>query len=156
LGGCKLIKDLSPIINCRKIKYLNLNYCNLIVDISPIKKMSLTYFGLNQTKVRDLSPIEKLPLIELVTARFHAGKWIGIPALDYRVVKNLPLMKITLILENLILGAKELRESKTLKYINGLLKNEFFKEYDAYKYFTKKEYEMKLNSISKIDIILLL
>lgn len=61
------VKDLTPLANCKKLVWLELAECRYIEDISPLEACeSLRFLNISFAKVRDLSPIEALPLERFV------------------------------------------------------------------------------------------
>lgn len=57
------ISDLSGLSNCKNLTWLELNNCTALKDVSPLSGLSnLKYLNLSATKVKDLSPLDKLPL----------------------------------------------------------------------------------------------
>jgi len=59
------VSDFS-MLKGKALKRLDLELCDRLSDLSFIKAMPLEYLRVPRTKVRDLSPIARLPLVELV------------------------------------------------------------------------------------------
>ena len=60
------IKDLSPFMNCKKLKILEIAYCSYIEDISPLASCeSLEMLNICYTSVTDLSPLDNLQITHL-------------------------------------------------------------------------------------------
>lgn len=61
------IKDLSAFAGCKKLEFLELAYCGLLTDISPLAQCeSLKRLNIGFTKISDLSPLDDLPIEVLV------------------------------------------------------------------------------------------
>ena len=57
------ITDLSGLSNCRNLTWLELINCTALKDISPLSGLTnLKYLNLSATKVKDLSPLDQVPL----------------------------------------------------------------------------------------------
>ena len=62
------ITDISSLANATKLEWLELTFCDKLVDISVVKNLtSLRFLNIGYTKVADISAINDLPL-----ERFHA------------------------------------------------------------------------------------
>lgn len=60
------IKDLTPFENCKKLKVLELAFCNYVVDISPLAGCeSLEMLNIGYTHATDLSALDDLNLTHL-------------------------------------------------------------------------------------------
>lgn len=61
------IKDLTPFENCKKLKFLEIANCTYITDLSPLAGCeSLEMLNISYTGVTDLSPVDDLPLTNLM------------------------------------------------------------------------------------------
>ncbi len=61
------IKDLSAFAGCKKLEFLELAYCGLLTDITPLAQCeSLKRLNIGFTKVSDLSPLYDLPMEVMV------------------------------------------------------------------------------------------
>ena len=57
------IKDLSPFENCKKLKILEIAFCMYVTDLSPLANCeSLEMINIGATGVKDLSPLDNLPI----------------------------------------------------------------------------------------------
>lgn len=60
------IKDLTPFASCKKLEFLELAWCGHLEDLSPLAECeSLKYLNICRTKVKDITPLEDLPLEQL-------------------------------------------------------------------------------------------
>ena len=60
------IKDLTPFASCKKLEFLELAWCGHLEDLSPLAECeSLKYLNICRTKVKDITPLENLPLEQL-------------------------------------------------------------------------------------------
>ena len=67
VSGCA-VSDLSGFENCKKLEFLELAYCGKLMDISPLAGCeSLTDLNISYTKVKDLMPLDGLPLEHLMS-----------------------------------------------------------------------------------------
>lgn len=74
------IKDLSPFANCKKLKFLEIAFCEYITDVTPLSNcVELEMLNISNTHVLDLSPLDELPLTHLV-ARINPSGKCRIPA----------------------------------------------------------------------------
>lgn len=61
------IKDLSAFAGCKKLEFLELAYCGLLTDMTPLAQCeSLKRLNIAFTKISDLSPLDELPIEVLV------------------------------------------------------------------------------------------
>ena len=66
-SGCA-VKDLSGFENCKKLEFLELAYCLDLTDVSPLMGCeSLANLNISYTKVKDLAPLDGLPLERLMS-----------------------------------------------------------------------------------------
>ena len=57
------ISDLSVLSNSKNLTWLEMNNCTALKDVTPLSGLTnLKYLNLSATKVKDLSPLDKLPL----------------------------------------------------------------------------------------------
>ena len=57
------ISDLSVLSNAKNLTWLELNNCTALKDVTPLSGLTnLKYLNLSATKVKDLSPLDNLPL----------------------------------------------------------------------------------------------
>ena len=69
VSGCA-VKDLSGFENCKKLEFLELASCSYLEDLSPLAGCeSLKYLNVSHTKVKDLMPLDGLPLERFVCVR---------------------------------------------------------------------------------------
>lgn len=68
------IKDLTPFENCKKLKFLEIAFCEYIEDLSPLASCeSLEMLNISNTHALDLSPLDDLPLTHLCARLNPAG-----------------------------------------------------------------------------------
>ena len=68
------IKDLTPFENCKKLKFLEIAFCEYIEDLSPLANCeSLEMLNISNTHALDLSPLDDLPLTHLCARLNPAG-----------------------------------------------------------------------------------
>lgn len=73
------IKDLTPFQNCKKLKFLEIAFCEYIEDLSPLAGCeSLEMLNISNTHALDLSPLDDLPLT-LMCARLNPSGRSRIP-----------------------------------------------------------------------------
>lgn len=69
------IKDLTPFANCTKLKFLELAFCGYLNDASPLASCtSLEMLNISNTKIVDLSPLDGLPLTNLIARMYPGGR----------------------------------------------------------------------------------
>lgn len=69
------IKDLTPFENCKKLKFLEIAFCEYITDVTPLSNcVELEMLNISNTHVVDLSPLDDLPLTHLVARINPSGK----------------------------------------------------------------------------------
>lgn len=67
LSGSK-VADISALANCPKLTWLELCYCGYVKDLSPLSGLrELKYLNIASTSVRDISPLEQVPLERFVS-----------------------------------------------------------------------------------------
>ena len=60
------VTDLTPFASCKKLEFLELAWCGHLEDLSPLAECeSLKYLNICRTAVKDISPLENLPLERL-------------------------------------------------------------------------------------------
>lgn len=80
------IKDLSPLVNCKKLDFLELAWCGHLTDVSPLAQCtSLRFLNLGFTRVSDLSPLKNLPLEQF--SYINSGKYPGLTTEYWEQVK---------------------------------------------------------------------
>lgn len=68
------IKSLEPFRNCRKLKFLEIAFCEYIEDLSPLADcVSLEMLNISNTHAIDLSPLDELPLTHLCARIYPSG-----------------------------------------------------------------------------------
>lgn len=68
------IKDLTPFENCKKLKFLEIAFCEYIKDLSPLASCeSLEMLNIGNTNAVDLSPLDDLPLTHLCARVYPSG-----------------------------------------------------------------------------------
>lgn len=69
------VSDLTPFANCKKLKFLELAFCGNITDISPLAGCeSLEMLNISFTQVKDLSPLDELPLTHLCAKNYSRNR----------------------------------------------------------------------------------
>ena len=69
------IKSLEPFRNCKKLKFLEIAFCNYIEDLSPLADCeSLQMLNIGNTPVTDLSALDNLPLTHFGARYYPSGK----------------------------------------------------------------------------------
>lgn len=62
-----LVKDLTPLANCTKLKFLELAFCEQVEDISPLSNCKeLQMLNISNTHVTDLTPLDDINLTNLI------------------------------------------------------------------------------------------
>ena len=65
------IKSLEPFRNCKNLKFLEVAFCEYLEDASPLAECTkLEMLNISNTHIVDLSPLDKLPLTNLVARRW--------------------------------------------------------------------------------------
>lgn len=60
------VTDLTPFASCKKLEFLELAWCGHLEDLSPLAECeSLKYLNICRTAVKDITPLENLPLERL-------------------------------------------------------------------------------------------
>ena len=118
--GYARVKDISALEGA-PLKEICLNLSE-ISDLSPLKGIALRKLEMSNTKVKDLSPLAGMPLKELV--------FEGTPVSDISALKGMPLVEVKLSFTP-ERDAAVLRSIRTLKKINELPAEEFWKKYDT-------------------------
>ena len=68
------IKSLEPFRNCKKLKFLEIAFCEYIEDLSPLADcVSLEMLNISNTHAIDLSPLDELPLTHLCARIYPSG-----------------------------------------------------------------------------------
>ena len=64
------ITDLSPLVNCQKLTWLELGYCGTITDLSPLSQIpDLKYLNISgEFQIRDLSALDNVKLERFMAA----------------------------------------------------------------------------------------
>ncbi len=61
------IKSLEPFRSCKKLKFLEVAFCEYLTDASPLAECtSLEMLNISNTHIVDLSPLDELPLTRMV------------------------------------------------------------------------------------------
>ncbi len=61
------IKSLEPFRSCKNLKFLEIAFCEYLTDASPLAECtSLEMLNISNTRIVDLSPLDNLPLTNLV------------------------------------------------------------------------------------------
>ncbi len=80
------ITDLGPLSACKKLEFLELAWCGWLEDISPLAGCdSLKYLNIGHTRVKDLSPLENLPLEML--SYVNSGRYGGFTEAAWKTVQ---------------------------------------------------------------------
>ncbi len=68
------IKSLEPFRNCKKLKLLEIAFCEYITDLTPLAEcVSLEKLNISNTHATDLSPLDGLPLTHLMARHNPSG-----------------------------------------------------------------------------------
>lgn len=69
------IKDLTPFANCKKLKFLEIAFCEYLEDATPLAQCeSLEMLNISNTHITDLTPLDDLPLTHLCAKVNPVGK----------------------------------------------------------------------------------
>lgn len=69
------IKDLTPFANCKKLKFLEIAFCEYLEDAAPLAQCeSLEMLNISNTHITDLTPLDDLPLTHLCAKVNPIGK----------------------------------------------------------------------------------
>ncbi len=69
------IKDLTPFQNCKKLKLLEIAFCEYVTDLTPLAGCeSLEMLNISNTHALDLTPLDDLPLTHFVAKHNPSGK----------------------------------------------------------------------------------
>ena len=80
------IVDVTPLASCPKLEFLELAWCGLLKDISPLSACkNLKFINLGHTSVKDLSPLEGLPLEQL--SFVNSGNKVGFTEADWAKIQ---------------------------------------------------------------------
>ena len=80
------IVDLTPLASCPKLEFLEIAWCGLLKDISPLSACkNLRFINLGHTSVKDLSPLDGLPLEQL--SFVNSGNKVGFTAADWAAIQ---------------------------------------------------------------------
>lgn len=81
------VKDLSPLVNCKKLEFLELAWCGQLTNIAPLAQCtSLKQLNLSFTRVSDLAPIRNLSM-ELL-CYINSGKYPGLTTTYWSQVRS--------------------------------------------------------------------
>lgn len=68
------IKDLTPFENCKKLKFLEIGFCEYIEDLTPLASCeSLEMLNISNTHALDLKPLDNLPLTHMCARTNPSG-----------------------------------------------------------------------------------
>lgn len=85
------IKDLTPFQNCKKLKFLEIAFCEYIEDLSPLAGCEqLQMINISNSHALDLSPLDKLPLTHFVHRLNPSGKSRVSPDEQARFIQQHP------------------------------------------------------------------
>ncbi len=69
------IKDLTPFANCKKLRILEIAFCEYLTDVSPLAACeSLEMLNIGNTHITDLSALDDLNLTHLMARIYPSGK----------------------------------------------------------------------------------
>lgn len=69
------IKDLTPFSNCRKLKFLEIAFCEYLDDAAPLAACeSLEMLNISNTHIVDLTPLDDLPLTHMCAKMNPSGR----------------------------------------------------------------------------------
>jgi hypothetical protein len=115
------VVDLTPLKGCPLVG-LDLQGTP-VTDLSPLVGMKLSYLNLRETRVENLRHLEGMPIKRLYLD--------GTPVKDLRPLDGMPLQELYLTPEKVSAGTDQVRRIKTLRRINGISPNGFWRLYDA-------------------------
>lgn len=121
--GCP-IKDLT-VVKGMPLKSLWIG-ATKVTDFSPLKGLPLTDLSLFSSEASDLSPLEGMPLECLNIQVVGSGK-----ISDLTPLKGMKLKQLTFDADTVIRGMDVIRDMKSLKEINRMPADEFWRKYDA-------------------------
>ena len=117
------ILDLSDLTPVKDIPLEALMIANRkLTDLSPIKNMPLTCLVIRDTAVRDISALKDMKLTVL--------DMIGAPVADLSPLTNMPLIHMMFTEKAVTNGLDGLRNIPTLKLINKMTPEDYWKDYD--------------------------
>ena len=121
--GCP-VKELK-VLKGMPLKSLWIGATN-VADFSPLKGLPLTDLSLYSSEVSDLSPLEGMPLESLNIQVVGSGK-----IRDLTPLKGMKLKHLDFDADTVIRGMDFIRAMKSLKEINRMPAEEFWRKYDA-------------------------
>lgn len=121
--GCP-VKELTA-LKGMPLKSLWIGATN-VADFSPLKGLPLTHLSLYSSEVSDLSPLEGMPLESLNIQVVGSGK-----ITDLTPLKGMKLKDLDFNADTVIGGIEVIRAMKSLKEINRMPAEEFWRNYDA-------------------------
>ena len=69
------VSDLTPFANCKELKFFEAAFCGNIEDLSPLAQCEkLEMVNISFTKVKDLSPLDNLPIKTLFAQNYSAKR----------------------------------------------------------------------------------
>lgn len=69
------IKDLTPFSNCKKLKFLEIAFCEYLDDAAPLAACeSLEMLNISNTHIVDLTPLDDLPLTHMCAKMNPSGR----------------------------------------------------------------------------------
>ena len=121
--GCP-VKDLT-VLKGMPLKSLWIGATN-VADFSPLKGLPLTDLSLYSSEVSDLSPLEGMPLESLNIQVVDPAKLS-----DLTPLKGMKLKELVFNAETIIHGMEVIRAMKSLKEINRMPADEFWRKYET-------------------------
>lgn len=74
------IEDLTPFSNCKKLKFLEIAFCEYVYDATPLAECeSLEMLNISNTHITDLTPLDDLPLTHFC-AKMNPGGVSRVPS----------------------------------------------------------------------------
>lgn len=120
LNDCRQVQNLAP-LRGMPLTSLIMVYCTLVSDLSPLQGMPLNSLNITGCNVRNLEPLRGMPLTVL---HINTNGLLDISPLEG--------MKLTeVLLGGVSKGTEGLRKMKSLRIINNMPAQQFWKKYDA-------------------------
>lgn len=135
------VADLSP-LQGMKLKGLDISGTE-VEDLTPLRNTSIEDLSMARTRVKDLSPLKDVVNLSFLSLGPPSWAYAGpFPtkldssdrSLNLSPLKDVPLERLSFPVDMLTNGVETLRDHKTLKTINGMKPEEFWKAYDEGKF----------------------
>lgn len=137
------ISDIRPLQDAKKMRVLLMNN-NLIVDLAPIRTLSLRWLDISYNPIFDLGPLSKIHTLETLWGSFMDVK-------DITPLKGMKNLKYVSLEHNVIRDVSVFSSIKTVEFL-GLAQNEIEDFHDLGKHPTLKFISMKGNPVRRCPI----